>query len=164
MTEIDQAELKTSKNIGLLQPSKFHVTIEGPEIPKGFDLLATSVNIDATDTNNVSYAYGFQSLPIPGEMMAAGNLSIDYIIDENMNNYTVLYNMMNAMVRSDNPEDYYITIVVTMYSSHNNVTRTFKFHDALLSSIGAITLDQADETAGPVATNVDFMYSRKTFV
>lgn len=137
-----------------LQPSGFKVVINRREFP---NLQFYAQSIAHPDASLPPSEIGFPraSVPFVGDTVDFGQLSMEVLLDEDMNSYRELYNWMISAVNEKHilatqslgsgEVDYtapsYHDITVAVLSSHNNVNRQFRYLNGFPISIGNIQMN-----------------------
>jgi len=134
-----------------LQPTGFKVIISRRDFPN-LQFYAQSinhpdVNLPATEVNFSR----LQSVPFVGDKIEFGILTMDVLLDEDMNSYRELYNWMVSATsrkhrltsefgKGESPYESssYYDMTVAVLSSHNNVNRTFIYRNSFPTSVGQI--------------------------
>ena len=134
-----------------LQPSGFKIIISRRDFPNLQFYAHPDVNLPSAEL-------GFSrvnSVPFVGDAAEFGTLTMEVLLDEDMNSYREIYNWMiaatsnphrlpSASVESNKEGGYqgstYNDISVAILSSHNNVNRTFRYINGFPTSVGMINL------------------------
>jgi len=146
-----------------LSPNGFNFSIS-----KAADVtfFCQQANLPGISLGEPTFSTPFSTQPIPGDTLSYDPLVINFLIDENMLNYNIIYNWIVAL---GFPESYtqYTTLLAgdtTQYAelaknlsdatleildSNNNVIRTVTFYDAFPTSLETVTF---------ASTNVDVSY------
>ncbi len=149
-------------NLSYLAPTQFELLVKKLPNTKYF---ATGVNIPAVSIGeSIQPTRLGANIKVPGDKIQFGEITITFIVDENMENWTELYNWMEGITGSTDTEKYRLlvgankrdgqpydysedgdqlysdmTIVVT--TAANNPNRYVRIQDAYPSSLGEITMD-----------------------
>lgn len=103
---------------------------------------------------------GAFTLPSRGDKIQPVTLDIDVVMDENMNAYAHLYNLIsNSLFKNE----FNVMIEVTFYSSHNNPIRTMVYHNATITQLGQLDLSTSIQDSEPVIINASFICSHEEF-
>ena len=78
-------------NPQFLSPVGFNFTIK--KLPN-VNYFAQSVNLPGVQVGNADLATPFKRIPIPGDEMTIGDLSVTFKVDEDMENYIEIYNWL----------------------------------------------------------------------
>lgn len=134
-----------------LEPTGFRVVINRQTVPN-LQFYAQAIQTPDVSINPTEVSYprvgrvGF----VP-ESLEYGILSMDVLLDENMQSYREMYNWAERSVQAqhrlnynsadDRLEDhFYADIDVHILTSHNNKNRSFKFRNAFPTTVGSIPL------------------------
>ena len=149
-------------NLSYLAPTQFELLVKKLPNTKYF---ATGVNIPS-----VSVAESLQTtrlganVKVPGDKITFGELSVSFIVDENMENWTELYTWMEQTTGSTDPEKFrslvganrkadqpydgsgnydelYSDMTIVVTTAANNPNRYVRIQDAFPTSLGEITMD-----------------------
>lgn len=136
-------------NKNFLQPTGFKVSIERSKYGN-LEYFAQSVT-------HPGASIGIAELPVPrirnipyaGDTIDYGELSIDLILDEDLESYREMQNWLEriinephttrreAEVRNESPT--YADITLTILTSHNNANMKIKYNDCLPVTLGQIS-------------------------
>ena len=117
----------------------------------------------------------------PGDKVTFSNLSVTFLVDEDLENYKEMYDWMNAIVPVSDPSAYesyvgttktttgllsdvendlnqYSDITIVVNTNKNIPNKFFRFHDAFPISLSGIELQSGAETDAVVAT-VEFRFT-----
>ena len=149
-------------NLSYLAPTQFELLVKKLPNTKYF---ATGVNIPSvTVGESIQPTPLGANIKLPGDKIAYGEMTITFIVDENMENWTELFTWMEGITASTDTEKYRLlvgankranepqdgsgddkelysdmTIVVT--TAANNPNRYIRIADAYPSSLGEIAMD-----------------------
>lgn len=103
---------------------------------------------------------------VPGDALNFAPLSLDFIVDEDFNNYKELLDWMTAI---QNPEkfnskldEWYSDGVLNILTNNKNYNMSITFYDLYPTNIGDVGFSISSE-GEPLACNVDFEYSHFKF-
>lgn len=158
-----------TENINYLQPTGFKVILDRGNYGN-VEFFAQSVNHPDVSINPTIQAHSRTPIPYPGDTINFSEITLQYMVDEDLTAYREIYNWMLRLVN----EPYYTqydrlkddTIIpsvcqlsVIVLTSHNNKNITFKYVDAFPTSLGDISLEATNSTAEPIITPISFAYS-----
>ena len=149
-------------NLSYLAPTQFELLVKKLPNTKYF---ATGVNIPSVSVGETLQPTRLgATVKLPGDKIQFGEITITFIVDENMENWTELYNWMEGITASTDTEKYRLlvggnkregeeqdgsgdfdqlhsdmTIVVT--TAANNPNRYVRIQDAYPSALGEIAMD-----------------------
>jgi len=72
-------------------PTQFRFGIH--QLPK-VEFFATAVNLPGISLGTATMATPYKDIPLPGEKLEYGNLTIEFLVDEYLENYISLHNWM----------------------------------------------------------------------
>lgn len=154
-------------NVNYLQPTGFSVTINRENYPN-LEYFAQSVQHPSIDVSAVEMPFRRVNAPIVGDKMQFGQVSFNFLIDEEMNTYNEIYDWMKRFVESpqvtstDAFRDTSIPtesdITVSILSSHNNVVKQIKYYSAFPVSIGDIEFTTQSGDVAPMTFNAAFRF------
>lgn len=164
-------------NINPLSPLGFRFGVN--KLPK-VDFFAQTVNLPGVSIGQVEQATPLVVNPIPGEMLTYQELTIQFMVDENMNNYKSIVNWIEGLgFPEDNKqyEDYIdsdkvqITELAKNYSdgflqilgSNNVVVQTLKFKDMFPTSIEGLQFNSSDADVTYLVGSASFRYTSYKF-
>jgi len=147
-------------NLSYLAPTQFELLVKKLPNTKYF---ATGVNIPSVNIGETLQPTRLgANIKLPGDKVNYGEMTITFIVDENMENWTEMFSWMEGITASTDTEKYRLltgasksvkydgsgdatemysdmTIVVT--TAANNPNRYIRIQDAYPSSLGEITMD-----------------------
>lgn len=119
----------------------------------------------------------FVNTPIPGEIMTFSELSLQFLIDDQMKNYKAIYNWLiglgfpeshqqySNLVNSANSTAYselsknYSDATVTVLDGMNNATNSFKFYDLFPISLDPVQFESTAMDVNYVIGSATFKYT-----
>ena len=113
---------------------------------------------------------------MPGDKLDFGDLSLTFLVDEEMINYVALHNWLIGLGFPENHEQYTNFIagkvpsmaavsdaVLQVLSSSNNTVRTIRFVDAFPTSLSQISLQSTTTDTVYIAATATFRYTHYKF-
>ena len=109
------------------------------------------------EMNAVDVGYRRASVALTGDTVGFGTLSMDILMDENMNTYEELFQWMERMVETPHRPNtgrllggisdvaHYCDIRVAVLTSGNNVARELKYVNSFPISLGDITFASTND-------------------
>jgi len=149
-------------NLSYLAPTQFELIVKKLPNTKYF---ATGVNIPSVNIGESLQPTRLgANIKLPGDKINYGELTITFIVDENMENWTEMFNWMEGITastdtekyrllvgankREDQPQDYsgddmemYSDMTIVVTTAANNPNRYIRIQDAYPSTLGEITMD-----------------------
>jgi len=142
-----------TKNMNFLQPTGFKVVIDRKNYPN-LEYFVQSTNLPGVSSPAVEIGYPRANIHMTGGQLDYDEITMDIILDENMDAYTEMYSWMerNAETKqttlisdigkyntqADAPTTSDITLLVL--SSHNNKTKKITYRDCIPVQLGAVQL------------------------
>jgi len=123
---------------------------------KGFNIPELSI-----DMMNINFHSSTIRSPMSKENMDLSNLSIEFKVDENMDNYYNLYHWMQSIRYGDVTEEilrqsYIKGINLVLLDNQRNPTKTFKFTNAFLTNLGGLNLTMTNDSEVSFSTNFTY--------
>lgn len=156
-------------NINLLQPSGFKVTIDRKNYPN-LEFFAQSVTLPSLQGDNPETSYRGMRYPETPGMIAFGDLTMNLLVDEDMNAYTETMDWLFRITNDPNVTAYQAVknnelphrcdITLSVLTSHNNVNKKVIYRDAFPADIGELQLETTNGEQTFITVPVTFKYSR----
>lgn len=161
-------------NINPLSPNGFTFSITKLPNVSFFCQRVTVPNISLPAIEQMN---PFSNRPIPGEIMQFSELSVQFLIDEEMRNYTSIFNWMVALGFPQSHDQYksfvnvqndglytelaknYSDGTLGILDSHNRAIRAFKFYDLFPISLDAVQFESTAMDVNYVLGNATFRYN-----
>jgi hypothetical protein len=160
-----------------LSPNGFNFSISKAS---NVTFFCQQANLPGISLGEPTFSTPFSTQPIPGDTLSYEPLVINFLIDENMLNYNILYNWIVAL---GFPESYdqYTTLLAgdtTQYGelaknlsdatleildSNNNVIRTVTFYDAFPTSLETVTFASTNTDVSYVVGSATFKFGHYKF-
>lgn len=163
-----------TQNRNFLQPTGFTVSIER-ESYGNLQYFAQSIAHPGASMPPVELpTRRVTSVPLAGDKINLGELTIDFLLDEDLESYKEMQNWMERLVneghvsaneaRKTGKAPSYADIRVNILSSHNNRTNTIVYHDAIPTNIGTINLAANVADVSFITFSGSFRFSYFEFV
>ena len=161
-------------NLNPLSPNGFNFSIT--KLP-GVSFFCQRVTIPSISLASIDRPTPFINTPIPGEIMSFSELSLQFLIDDKMENYKSIFNWMVALGYPEDNEQYskfigtqtgtvyselaknYSDATVTVLDAQNNATNGFKFYDLFPISLDPIQFEATAMDVNYVIGSATFKYS-----
>jgi hypothetical protein len=155
-----------SDNINYLQPTQFRIVIDRQRFPN-IAFYAQSVNLPGLQVNPAPAPFRqYTDVPQVGDTFTYGELTMQAILDEDLNVYSEIYNWMQDMVKenfkeqsSGEDEPTMTDIFVSILSSHNNIIKTIKYRNAFVTSLGDIDMEVSTDATPVITFPVSFRFA-----
>jgi hypothetical protein len=166
-------------NINPLSPNGFLFSIQ--KLPK-LNFFCQQVNLPGIQLGSPEFGNPFQTAPIPGETLTYDQLSVQFLVDANMENYISIYNWIVALGFPNNYEQYvnflnedqrgitselaknYSDATLTILGNNNTPIRTIEFVDMFPSSIDSLMFQSTNNDVQYLVGNATFRYHYYKFV
>ena len=130
----------------------------------------TTLNLQSISLPTVSLSQKFMptrslDITLPGDKLAFDSLPMEFIVDENMNNYTEI---MDWMWEGSNPKtgnkykkvsEYATDGVLTIYGARGNIVKRFRFQDCYPISLGGVSFINTSGESVPVTASLVLSFS-----
>lgn len=161
----------TLESQNFLQPTGFKVVVLRKRF-KNLEFFAQSVqHPDLSVAPSVAPFRNTNAL-LPGDKLEYGTLTIDAIMDENMNVYKEMHSWLNDTVKSKFTSPSSITsqnqdvsvydISLMVLSSHNNAIDTIRYKDAFPINIGTVNFQSTADAIQYITFPITFAYTTFT--
>lgn len=145
------ATLTTNKNF--LSPTGFQFVIDRTKYPN-LEYFCTSVSLPSMDLAEAAVPFRAQSISMTGDRINFGDLTLQFNVTENMENYVETFNWMNDIVKKG--EDNKADATLMILSSHNNTTKEIKFIDCFPVALDALEFNTQ-------VTDIEYLQASVTF-
>lgn len=161
-------------NLNPLSPNGFNFSISKlPDV----SFFCQRVMIPSVSLASIERPTPFVNTPIPGEIMTFSELSLQFLIDDQMKNYKAIYNWLiglgfpeshqqySNLVNSANSTAYselsknYSDATVTVLDGMNNATNSFKFYDLFPISLDPVQFESTAMDVNYVIGSATFKYT-----
>ena len=99
-----------------------------------------------------------RDIPIPGSKIEFENLIINFIVDQNLDNYYEVYKWFQEIQVAENVEQMVSDCSLHFLDGNNNVQRTIDFVGAYPLVMTELSLNSDDSDTVPVTCSVTFNY------
>jgi len=166
-------------NINPLSPNGFLFSIQ--KLPK-LNFFCQQVNLPGIQLGSPEFGNPFQTAPIPGETLTYDQLSVQFLVDANMENYISIYNWIVALGFPNNYEQYvnflnedqrgvtselaknYSDATLTILGNNNTPIKTVEFVDMFPVSIDSLMFQSTNNDVQYLVGNATFRYHYYKFV
>ena len=132
----------------------------------GVNYFCQRVNIPGISLSNTIQSTPFANIPIEGDMLEFEDLTISFIVDEDMQNYLELYNWLHSLGFPERYSQYDnqtskiksdVNIIIHTNKSNPNYNVVFK--DVFPVSLGVVNFDTSNTGLEPVVVDATFKYT-----
>lgn len=120
--------------------------------------FCTAVTMPGVTLNATQIHHTGANGKLPGDEATYEDLTIRFIVDEDMNNYMEIFNWITDNVTGTEPT--YCDVTLSILNSHKNVIKEFQFISAWPMSIGSIDFDAQNTEIENVLVDAVFAYDR----
>lgn len=149
------ATLTSNKNY--LSRGQYVVTINKTRYPN-IEYFCNSLTIPGINVSPVEATYANNQFSESGNVVEYSELSMNFIIDEDMKNYFEIYNWLIRNAK-ENDKTEKSDMIITFLTSHSNSNHQIKFIDAFPISISDIELNSTNTNVEYIQGNASFRYS-----
>ena len=170
--------LSIPANVNPLSPNGFRFIIQKlPDI----EYFCQKVHVPGITFGAPMLATPFRRVPIPGDELTYDNLTVQFLIDENMDNYIAVYNWIVALGFPQNYQQYidyvsanqslalgelatnYSNATLQILDNTNNPVKTVNFNDILPVALETLEFDSTTEGVNYLVGSATFTFSYYTF-
>ena len=166
-------------NINPLSPNGFNFTIQ--KIPS-VNFFCQQVNLPGLTFGDPSFATPFASVPIPGDHITYDNLTVNFLIDEAMENYKAIWNWIIALGFPQSYDQYikfvnadqsgvlnelaknYSDGLLQILGSNNTPVANIQFVDIFPVALDTILFQSTNQDVPYIVGNATFRYSYYKFI
>ena len=161
-----------TNNLNFLGKNAFHFTLEKY---KDFSYFVQAVNMPGVSIQNIDMQTPFKTLAFPGSTLAYENLTIEFVVDENMNNYLQIFSWMKGLGFPDSNTQYVQLLNesdsltensktvsnarLMINNLHNNTIKTIEFRDVMPESLSSLDFSVNNTDIEYHIATVTFKYS-----
>jgi hypothetical protein len=148
-----------TSNLNLLSPTGFKLTINRSKYAN-IEFFITTFSIPDISISPIQIHHRGTSAYSAGESMTFGDLSLRFAIDEDMNNYSEIYNWLESNVKSssDDKQIDQHDMILSIMSSHNNVNKQFQFKNAFPITLSGVEFSTQSTSVDYLQADVSFRY------
>jgi len=167
------------QNINPLSPNGFNFTIQ--KIPT-VNFFCQQVDLPGLTFGDPAFATPFASVPIPGDHITYDNLNVNFLIDENMENYKSIWNWIIALGFPQSYDQYikfisadqsgilnelaknYSDGTLEILGSNNTAVATVQFVDMFPVGLESIMFQSTNQDVPYIVGNATFRYNYYKFI
>ena len=151
------------KNRNFLSPVGFKLILE---LFSGVDFFCQSASIPDLSMPFSEVPTPYRNVPIISSGgVSFGDLSVRFIIDEDLENYTTIHNWIRTYGLSETRtigEDQYSTAILQILTSHNNTNHFIEFKNIFPISLSGVPFDATVTDIEYLMADVTFKYESYT--
>lgn len=161
-----------TNNLNFLSKNAFIFTLEKY---KDFSYFVQTVIIPGVSIQHIDIPTPLKTLAFPGDTLSYGELTVDFVVDENMNNYLQIFSWMKGLGFPDSNTQYVqllnesdsltensktvSTARLMINNLHNNTIKTFEFRDVMPESLSSLDFSVNNTDIEYHTATVTFKYS-----
>ena len=164
--------------INPLSPNGFQFSISKlPDI----SFFAQQVNLPGLTLGEPTFSTPFSTQPIPGDTLSYSELNLEFLVDENMTNYKVLYNWIVALGFPESYDQYinqqssdtiayaelaknYSDATLQILDSNNQPIQTIQFYDVFPTTIESMTFASTNDDVRYITGQCTFKFGWYKFL
>lgn len=124
------------------------------------------VNIPGISLANTIQSTPFANIPIEGDVLEFEDLSLSFIVDEDLQNYLEMYNWLIALgfperyAQYDNQtSDIKSDVNIIIHTNKSNPNYSIVFKDVFPVSLGVVNFDTNNTDLEPIIVDATFKYT-----
>ena len=133
----------------------------------GINYFCQRVNIPGLSLANTIQSTPFANIPIEGDVLEFEDLSLAFVVDEDMQNYLELYNWLHALgfperyaqYDSQAGKDIKSDVNIIIHTNKSNPNYNVVFKDVFPVTLGAISFDTNNTGLEPIVIDATFKYT-----
>jgi hypothetical protein len=159
-------------NLNPLSPNGFQFSITKlPDIT----FHCQQVNLPGINLGEPTFSTPFSTQPVPGDTLQYDPLTVQFLVDENMENYKRLYNWIVALGFPESYDQYiahnasdttaygelaknYSDATLQILDSNNQAIQTLQFYDVFPTTIDSVLFSATNDDVNYVVANVTFKF------
>ena len=132
----------------------------------GVSYFCQRVNIPGITLSNTNLSTPFANIPIEGDVLEFEDLTIGFIVDEDMQNYLELYDWLQSIGFPEKFPQYdnetlkiKSDVNILIHTNKSNPNYSIVFKDVFPVSLGAISFDTNATSLDPIVIDATFKYT-----
>ena len=132
----------------------------------GVNYFCQRVSIPGITLSTTNLSTPYASIPIEGDVLEFEDLTIGFIVDEDMQNYLELYNWLQSLGFPDKYSQYdnedssiKSDMNILLHTNKSNPNYSIVFKDVFPVSLGAISFDTNATSLDPIVIDATFKYT-----
>lgn len=158
--QVKEDDTFNEATLNYLAPTGFKLQIDGLTYPN------TEYNVQTVSLPEISVpgaAVNLQrrNIAMTADKVNYGNLTVVFLVDENLQNYKEMHDWMLAIVNNEDArQDGKVRdLTLTILNSHNNVNKQIQFIDAFPIDVSALPFDLTSTDVTYLQATITFQYS-----
>ena len=132
----------------------------------GVNYFCQRVSIPGITLSTTNLSTPYANIPIEGDILEFEDLTIGFIVDEDMQNYLELYNWLQSLGFPDKYSQYdnetssiKSDMNILLHTNKSNPNYSIVFKDVFPVSLGTISFDTNATTLDPIVVDAGFKYT-----
>ena len=156
---------RVSGSYNYLSPTSFRVIV--PKMPK-FTYFVQSISVPSINISSMEIP-AYKGLPrqeVPSNLDISDDLIINFVVDENMENWQEVYDWMTEIVPSSEnnaevnfKEELYSPIIILIYNSAKKLKKKITFNECYPISLSSVEFNSSVSDIDPLTMSASFEYS-----
>lgn len=165
-------------NINPLSPNGFKFAITKlPDVT----FFAQNVNLPGITLGEPTFATPFSTQPVPGDTLSYDQLTLNFLVDENMSNYRIIYNWIVALGFPESYDQYivgqagdttaygelaknYSDATLQILDSSNNPIQSIQFFDVFPTTIESLSFASTNDDVNYLVGTATFKFGWYRFL
>ena len=142
--------------VSMLKPSSFKLILNNADFTN-IEYFCTIASIPTVDLPAAASNFKNVFPTVSGESLAFSNLSVTFIVDEDMKNYIEAFNWLKYNANNDITK--YIDATLLVLGNKNKVKKSIQFKNCIPVSLAAIEFNVQDDSEDYITCSLDIAYS-----
>tara|TARA_B110000503_G_C7075004_1_gene382529 strand:- start:696 stop:1211 length:516 start_codon:yes stop_codon:yes gene_type:complete len=153
------------ENLSFVNPTGFRLVIDSLKYPNA-QFMVQQVALPDISVEAATYSTPFRDIGMSGGKVNYGELSLTFLIDEQLTNYQEIHDWLFGLVSEQDSKSLKKNrdLTLMVLSSANNVIKQIQFVDAYPTTLGSLPFDVTQTDIEYLTATVSFGYSYFRFV
>ena len=144
-------------NLNLLNPGNFRVTIDSREFAN-IEYFCTTAALPALTMNPIQNDFRNEFAYQPGEVIEYGNFEMEFMVDEDMKNYSEIFNWLLA--NKDDTTRKFRDILLSIRTNKSTINKEVRLFDCFPIGLGQLQFTTQDTNVAFITCSVTFQYNK----
>ena len=144
-------------NFNMLAPTGFRITIDSSKF-SNLEYFISAVSLPTVSLSEAEASFRNYQGFVPGDQVSYEPLDMTFVLDEDMKNYTEVFDWIQSNAKENVPAKH--DIILSVLTSHNNVNKQIRFVNAMPTSLGGVEFNTQLDTVDYLQSTVSFRYDR----
>lgn len=152
------------ENVSMLTPLGFRLTINANEF-RYLEYFCIAANLPTVSLQAFDTPFRGIREKVQGDSLSHENLTVTFIVDEELKNYNELYKWMynNARVDSESYRNVFRDMTLSILSNQNTTNKQVQFYSAIPVSLSALEFNVQTTDVEYLSCQVEFAYTSFSF-